>query len=139
MSSRLRLTLMYVAMVFFATILTGTAFWLTRRATIYRELAPIAVERADITMRLLKQSEPYVSSSTVMTLDTIIENGDTLLTQRPILSPSLQKLIDSLPGYTVVLDSGGRSVYWSAEVRALSDNHWKTLRDNLVSPQAGCT
>lgn len=138
MSSRLRLTLAYVTLVCVATLLVGTVFWLTRRSNIYQELAPIAVERAELTMELLKQAEPYASSATVTTLDTVVRNGDTLVTERPILSPSLQRLIDSLPGYTVVLDSSGRSIYWSGQVRALSDQQWELLRDNLVSlPDGG--
>lgn len=138
MSSRVRLTLIYASLILATTIVVGLTFWYARRTGVMREIAPIAVERANLTRNLLQQGMEQGDQITITTLDTIADGVDTIITPRPILAPALQKVLDSLPGYIIVLNHDRHSIYWSDDVRRLSNDQWTKLRDNLpVLPNNG--
>lgn len=122
LSARVRLTILFAGACMVTAIALATVLWLARAANAYRELAPVAFARADMATGLIQVAAERK--------DTIL--GTSKITVVPTIVGPLKQSLDLIPDYVVVVDTAGQSVYWSAAVRRLDDEHWRALRDQLL-------
>jgi len=120
-STRIRLTATFVLALIALTFALFLSFLTARNASIYRDIGQSAATKAELAARVLRQGlslgQPVVVAS------------DTLVV--PVLSPRVASFLDALPGFLLAVDTAGRVLYRSPEVRALNEEDIKTLQNQL--------
>lgn len=121
LSTRIRLTLTFVVCLAVLTVALFLSFLTARNASIYRDLGQSAATKADLAARALRQGlslgEPVVVASDSQVV--------------PTLSPRVTNFLDALPGFLIAVDTAGRVMYRSPEVRDLKDQDLNTLQRQL--------
>lgn len=130
LSTRIRLTLTFVASLAALAVALFLSFLTARNASIYRDIGQSAATKAELAARVLRQGLSLGQS--------VVVAGDSTVV--PKLSPRVTNFLDALPGFLLAVDTAGRVMYRSPEVRDLKDQDLNTLQGQLkmvpVSGQA---
>lgn len=127
-STRVKLTAAFVAGLIAVTITLFLSLMTARNATVFRDIAQYAAAQGDLAGRVITHAaqagEPVVVADAV--------------SPGPALSPGIAERLDAVPGYIVVVDTMGRSVYRSPDVMHLRSNDMSTLQEQLGDlPRSG--
>ena len=120
-STRIRLTTTFVVALVALAVALFLSFLTARNASIYRDIGQSAATKADLAARVLRQGLSLGQSPVVA------GDADAL----PTLSPRVTNFLDALPGFLLAVDTVGRVVYKSPEVRSLDDPDLKRLQEQL--------
>ena len=121
LSTRLRLTAIFVACLVALTVTIFLSFLTARNASIYRDIGQSAATKAELAARVLRQGLSLGQSP-------VIAGDENAL---PKLSPRVTSFLDALPGFLLAVDTLGRVIYKSPEVRTLNDQDLNTLEQQL--------
>ncbi len=121
LSTRLRLTTTFVVALIALTVVLFLSFLTARNASIYRDIGQSAATKADLAARVLRQGLSLGQS--------VVVAGDSIVL--PSLAPRITNFLDALPGFLLAIDTHGRVVYRSPEVRSLNEQDIKSLQDQL--------
>ncbi|HWL39836.1 MAG TPA: HAMP domain-containing sensor histidine kinase [Gemmatimonadaceae bacterium] len=128
MSLRLKLTAAFVAGLIAVTATLFLSVMTSRNAAVFRDIAQYAAAQGDLVARVL--------TGAVRSGDSVTVTSDSLFF--PVLAPGLVDRLRAIPGYIVVVDTAGRSVYRSPEIMALRPGDMATLQDQLGDlPKSG--
>lgn len=119
--TRIRLTTTFVVALVALTAVLFLSFLTARNASIYRDIGQSAATKADLAARVLRQGLSLGQS--------VIVAGDSTVV--PSLAPRITNFLDALPGFLLAVDTHGRVVYKSPEVRSLNEQDLKSLQDQL--------
>src|SRR4051812_6618609 len=108
-STRVRLTTTFVVALCALTVALFLSFLTARNASIYRDIGESAATKAELAAQVLRQGLSLGQS--------VVVAGDS--TVMPTLAPRITTFLDALPGFLLAVDTHGRVVYKSPEVRAL--------------------
>lgn len=127
-STRVKLTAAFVAGLIAVTITLFLSLMTARNAAVFRDIAQYAAAQGDLAARVItgaaQAGEPVVAADAV--------------SPGPALSPGIAERLDAVPGYIVVVDTLGRSVYRSPDVMRLRSNDMRTLQEQLGDlPRSG--
>lgn len=121
LSTRLRLTAIFVACLAALTVTIFLSFLTARNASIYRDIGQSASTKAELAARVLRQGLSLGQSP-------VIAGDENVL---PKLSPRVTNFLDALPGFLLAVDTLGRVIYKSPEVAKLNDQDLNTLEQQL--------
>ncbi|MDQ6717380.1 MAG: HAMP domain-containing histidine kinase [Gemmatimonadota bacterium] len=121
LSTRIRLTTTFVVALAALAVALFLSFLTARNASIYRDIGQSAATKADLAARVLRQGLSLGQSP-------VVAGGEDAL---PTLSPRVTNLLDALPGFLLAVDTVGRVIYKSPEVRSLNDPDLRSLQDQL--------
>src|SRR4051812_25937911 len=127
MSTRARLTLSYALVLLGTMVAFAISLWTARRNQSHGELAREAFFAADRVLLAIQTARLETEPKRQLTvIDTV---GD-----RPVIraTRSLGELLDPLPGYFMVLDQQGKSLYTSTLMRSLSSDDQATLLKQML-------
>jgi len=127
-STRVKLTAAFVAGLIVVTITLFLSLMTASNAAVFRDIAQYAAAQGDLAARVItgaaQAGEPVVAANAV--------------SPGPALSPGIAERLDAVPGYIVVVDTLGRSVYRSPDVMRLRSNDMRTLQEQLGDlPRSG--
>jgi len=127
-STRVKLTAAFVAGLIVVTITLFLSLMTASNAAVFRDIAQYAAAQGDLAARVItgaaQAGEPVVAADAV--------------SPGPALSPGIAERLDAVPGYIVVVDTLGRSVYRSPDVMRLRSNDMRTLQEQLGDlPRSG--
>jgi len=120
-STRVRLTVTFVAGLVVLTVALFLSFLTARNASIYRDIGQSAATKAELAARVLRQGLSLGQS--------VLVAGDSTVV--PSLAPRVTNFLDALPGFLLAVDTHGRVVYKSPEVRALDEQDLNSLQSQL--------
>jgi two-component system OmpR family sensor kinase len=127
MSLRVKLTAAFLAALIAIAVTLFLSIITARNAAVFRDIAQYAATQGDLAARVVT--------------DAAGEEPDSLLTKGasfPQLAPAVVERLQAIPGYLVVLDTAGRSLYRSPDVMALTFNDMQALQDQLGDlPRSG--
>ncbi len=126
LSTRVRLTSIFVGCLMALAVALFLSFLTARNASIYRDIGQSASTKAELAARVLRQGLS-LGQSVVVTSDTLAI---------PQLAQRITNFLDALPGFLIAVDTVGRVIYRSPEVRQLNDEDLKILQDQLKSVPA---
>src|SRR6185295_13774529 len=122
-STRTNLTAAFVAGLIAVSGVLGLTLWAVRNASVYRDIARNASTEADLASSLIleagEEAQPVVIGP-----DTA---GEALN-----ITPRLGAMLNSFPGYIVVMDRGGRILFQSEEVRGLNSDDASLLSEQIT-------
>ncbi len=122
-STRTNLTAAFVAGLIAVAGVLALTLWAVRNASVYRDIARNASTEADLASSLIleagEEAQPVVIGP-----DTA---GEALN-----ITPRLGAMLNSFPGYIVVMDRGGRILFQSEEVRSLSGDDASLLSEQIT-------
>jgi signal transduction histidine kinase len=128
MSLRLKLTAAFVAGLIAVAATLFLAVITSRNAAVFRDIAQYAAAQGDLAA--------HVITDAVAAGDSVTSPSDTLFF--PVLAPGIVERLRTIPGYIVVVDTVGRSVYRSPDIMALQPGDMETLQDQLGDlPKSG--
>lgn len=124
-SIRARLTAAYALTLAGTVLVLGAVLYAQQRETAARELARRAQEDADLAVRIVAR--------VAATGESVTAAPDRLI--GPVVTPALRNLLEGLPDYVLLLDSTGRTLYNSFDVRQLDvDNQVQLSRVAIRLP-----
>jgi two-component system OmpR family sensor kinase len=127
-STRAKLTVAFVAGLIAVAITLFLAVLTARNNAVYHDIAQYAAAQGDLAARVI--------TAAAQSGDKVLANGDTALI--PLLTPRLIDRLQAVPGYIVVVDTGGRAVYRSNDVMRLKGQDMATLQAQLADlPKSG--
>jgi two-component system OmpR family sensor kinase len=128
MSLRVKLTAAFVAALIAVAVTLFLSIMTARNAAVFRDLAQYAAAQGDLAARVIGDAVGRGSPDISIT--------DTA--SFPQLAAPVAARLRAIPGYIVVLDTAGRSLYRSPEVMALASNDMETLQEQLGDlPRSG--
>jgi signal transduction histidine kinase len=128
LSTRVKLTAAFVAGLVAVTITLFLAVLAARNNAVYHDIALYAAAQGDLAASVITDAEESRQK--------VMATSDTALIA--LLSPNVVERLQSLPGYIVVVDTTGRSVYRSPEVMRLEGNDMAALQTQLADlPKSG--
>jgi len=128
LSTRTKLTLAFVAGLVAVTITLFLSLMTSRNAAVFSDIAQYAAAQGDLAERVITYAaltgEPLLAADSVAVM--------------PLLSSSIADRLDAVPGYLIVVDTLGRSMYRSPQVMRLPPNDMATLQAQLGElPRSG--
>ncbi len=127
MSLRVKLTAAFVAAMIAVAVTLFLSIMTARNAAVFRDIAQYAAAQGDLAARVISEAAAEAPDSTV-----------TDTASFPQLTPPVVERLKSIPGYIVVLDTAGRSLYRSPDVMALASNDMLALQEQLGDlPKSG--
>ena len=127
-STRTNLTVAFVAGLVAVTVGLGLTFWTVRNASVYADIARTASSEADLASGLILEAGED-AQRTVIGPDTVRE--------AIFITPRLGAMLNSFPGYLLVMDRRGTPIFKSVRVEALNDADSTLLADQLDNLPAG--
>jgi two-component system, OmpR family, sensor kinase len=127
-STRTNLTAAFVAGLVAVSGVLGLSLWTVRNASVYRDIARNAGTEADLAAGLILEAGES-DQPVVIRPDTASE----ALT----ITTRLGAMLNSFPGYLVVLDRRGVPLFQSNEVRALGNSDASDLAEQIKDLPAG--
>lgn len=122
-STRTNLTAAFVAGLIAVAGVLALTLWAVRNAAVYRDIARNASTEADLAASLIleagEEAQPVVIGP-----DTA---GEALN-----VTPRLGAMLNSFPGYIVVMDRGGKLLFQSEEVRSLGSDDASLLSEQIT-------
>lgn len=122
LSTRAKITGIFVSALAALAVAFFLSFLTARNASIYSDIAQVASTKAELAARVLRSS---LSSG-----QPVVVTGDTLAI--PALTPRITNLLDALPGFLLLVDTSGRVIYRSPDVRELDDWDLQQLQNQLT-------
>jgi two-component system OmpR family sensor kinase len=127
-STRVKLTVAFVAGMIAVAITLFLAVLTARNNAVYHDIAQYAAAQGDLASRVIMDA--------AQSNQKVLANGDTALI--PLLAPKLVERLQAVPGYIVVVDTAGRAVYRSSDVMRLKAQDMATLQTQLEDlPKSG--
>ena len=128
LSTRTKLTFAFVAGLVVVTITLFLSLMTARNAAVFRDIAQYAAAQGDLAERVITHAaqagEPLLDPDSISRL--------------PSLSSAIAERLDAVPGYIIVVDTLGRSMYRSPEVMRLRPDDMGTLQEQLGElPRSG--
>jgi two-component system OmpR family sensor kinase len=128
LSTRVKLTVAFVAGLIAVTITLFLAVLAARNNAVYHDIAQYAAAQGDLAARIITDA--------AQAGDPIMGTSDTALI--PLLARKISDRLQSVPGYIVVVDTAGRAVYRSTDVLRLQGSDMNTLQTQLADlPNSG--
>lgn len=128
LSTRAKLTAAFVAGLIAVTITLFLALLAARNDAVYHDIAQYAAAQGDLAARVITDAAQSGQN--------VFVTSDTALI--PALSSKLVERLQVVPGYLVVVDTAGRVVYSSNDVKRLQGTDMATLRSQLDDlPKSG--
>ncbi|HMI54854.1 MAG TPA: HAMP domain-containing sensor histidine kinase, partial [Gemmatimonadaceae bacterium] len=128
LSTRVKLTAAFVAGLVAVTLTLFLAVLAARNDAVYHDIAQYAAAQGDLASRIITDA--------AQSGEQILAAGDTALI--PSLAQNLLDRLQSVPGYIVIVDTAGLSVYRSNDVMRLQGNDMTTLQTQLADlPKSG--
>lgn len=121
LSTRVRMTTAFVVCLAALAVALFLSFLTARNAAIYRDIGQSATTKADLAARVLRQGLSLGQSP-------VIAGDERVL---PSLSPRVTNFLDALPGFLLAVDTAGRVIYKSPEVRSLGEQDLTALQAQL--------
>ena len=109
-STRTNLTVAFVAGLVAITSALGLTFWLVRNASVYGDIARYASTEADLAAGLILEAGAGEQAVVI---------GPDTASETLAITPRLGALLNAFPGYLVVVDRQGSSLFESSEVQNL--------------------
>jgi signal transduction histidine kinase len=122
-STRTNLTAAFVAGLIAVSGVLGLTLWAVRNAAVYRDIARNANTEADLAASLILEAGEG-AQAVVIGPDTAAEALD--------ITPRLGAMLNSFPGYVVVMDRRGMILFQSEEVRQLSTSDASVLSEQIT-------
>ncbi|HUR00888.1 MAG TPA: ATP-binding protein [Gemmatimonadaceae bacterium] len=127
-STRVKLTAAFVLGLIAVTITLFLALLTARNDAVYHDIAQYAAAQGDLAARIIADAG--------RSGERVVATDDTALI--PQLSKNIIERLDAIPGYLVVVDTGGRAVYRSPDVVRLKSGDTQTLQTQLADlPKSG--
>jgi len=127
MSLRVKLTAAFLAALIAVAVTLFLSIITARNAAVFRDIAQYAAAQGDL-------AERVITGTAAERPDIAVTNAGSF----PQLAPALVERLKAIPGYMVVLDTAGRSLYRSPDVMALTSNDMQALQDQLGDlPKSG--
>ena len=127
-STRVKLTAAFVAGLVAVTVTLFLAILAARNNAVYHDIALYAAAQGDLAARVITDAEESRQK--------VMATSDTALIA--LLSPNVVDRLQLVPGYIVVVDTTGRSVYRSPDVMRLAGNDMAALQTQLADlPKSG--
>jgi signal transduction histidine kinase len=127
-STRVKLTAAFVAGMIAVAITLFLAVLTARNNAVYHDIAQYAAAQGELAARVIGDA--------AQSGENVFATSDTALI--PLLSPKVVDRLQVVPGYIVVVDSGGRAVYRSSDVMRLKGQDMATLETQLADlPKSG--
>jgi len=128
LSTRAKLTMAFVAGLVVVTFTLFLSLMTARNAAVFRDIAQYAAAQGDLAERVITHAaqtgEPLLGSNPSSTM--------------PALTSAIADRLDAVPGYIIVVDTLGRSMYRSPEVMRLRAEDMATLQEQLGElPRSG--
>ncbi len=128
LSTRVKLTAAFVAGLVAVTITLFLSLMTARNAAVFGDIAQYAAAQGDLAERVIthaaRAGEPLLIADS--------------LSIAPELSLRIAERLDAVPGYIIVVDTLGRSMYRSPDVMRLRSNDMVTLQEQLGDlPRSG--
>src|SRR5688500_6290281 len=128
LSTRAKLTMAFVAGLAVVTFTLFLSLMTARNAAVFRDIAHYAATQGDLAERVITHAaqtgEPLLASNPFSTM--------------PALTSAIADRLDAVPGYIIVVDTLGRSMYRSPEVMRLLPEDMTTLQEQLGElPRSG--
>ncbi|GAC1488871.1 MAG: hypothetical protein NVS1B5_12930 [Gemmatimonadaceae bacterium] len=128
LSTRVKLTVAFVAGLIAVTITLFLALLAARNDAVYHDIAQYAAAQGDLAARVITDAAQSGQN--------VFVTSDTALI--PALSSKVVARLQTLPGYLVVVDTAGTVVYSSNDVKRLQGSDMATLRAQLADlPKSG--
>jgi signal transduction histidine kinase len=128
LSTRVKLTAAFVAGLVAVTVTLFLAVLAARNNAVYHDIALYAAAQGDLAARVITDAEESRQK--------VMATSDTALIA--LLSPNVVERLQLVPGYIVVVDTTGRSVYRSPDVMRLAGNDMAALQTQLADlPKSG--
>jgi two-component system OmpR family sensor kinase len=128
LSTRVKLTAAFVAGLVAVTATLFLAVLTARNNAVYNDIAQYAAAQGNLAARVILDAAESG--------ERLLATSDTAII--PLLTPRIADRLQALPGYLVVVDSGGRAVYRSPEVMRLQGSDMATLQTQLADlPKSG--
>ena len=124
---RARLTTAYALALGGTVVALAVVLLIARRASAYRELGEQVESRAEAALAVIREAEGQGLPITVRT-DTVAGPG---------VTPQVQRALESVPDYVLVLDPSGRVLYFSLEATELSIDEIATLQQAALQLDPG--
>jgi signal transduction histidine kinase len=122
LSTRAKITGIFVAALIALAAALFLSFLTARNASFYQDVGQSASTKAELAARVLRTS---LSSG-----QPVVVTGDTLAV--PALTSRITNFLDALPGFLLLVDTSGRVIYRSPEVRQLDDWDLQSLQNQLT-------
>jgi signal transduction histidine kinase len=127
-STRTNLTLAFVGGLVAITGVLGLAFWTVRNATIYGDIARYASNEADLAAAAILEAGEG-AQPVVVRPDTVAEAFQ--------ITTRLRAMLETFPGYLVVIDRRGSVLFQSDEVHDLSSPDAALLSAQIANLPSG--
>lgn len=127
-STRTNLTAAFVAGLVVVTAGLGLTFWTVRNASVYSDIARTASTEADLASGLILEAGEDAQRVVI---------GPDTASEAIFITPRLGVMLNSFPGYLIVIDRRGSPVFRSSRVEALADADSTLLAEQLANLPAG--
>src|SRR5688572_6392512 len=125
-STRTNLTAAFVAGLVTVSGALGLTFWTVRNATIYADIARQASTQSDLAAALILEAR---EGAQIIGPDTTAEPA--------LMTPRVTAILNSFPGYLVVVDPDGAPAFQSTAVRRLNSADSALLSGQLANLPSG--
>jgi two-component system, OmpR family, sensor kinase len=122
-STRTNLTAAFVAGLIGVAGVIGLTLWAVRNASVYRDIARYASTQADLAAGVILEAGGEGAQPVVIRPDTAAEALS--------ITPRLGALLNSFPGYLVIMDHHGLLLFESDEVRRLNSADASVLAEQI--------
>ena len=127
-SSRTNLTAAFVAGLIAVTSVIALMSWTVRNASIYRDIGRYAGTEADLATSLILDAGEGIQSVVI---------GQDSAVEALTVTPRLGAMLNSFPGYLVIIDQAGNPLFQSASVQRLNTADSTLLTNQLVNLVSG--
>jgi signal transduction histidine kinase len=101
----------------------GLAFWTVRNASIYRDIARYAATEADLATGVILEAGEGAQPVVI---------GPDTTAEALFITPRLGAMLNSFPGYLIVMDRGGLILFQSPAVRRLTNADAALLEEQIT-------
>jgi two-component system OmpR family sensor kinase len=127
-STRTNLTAAFVAGLIAVTGVLGLTLWAVRNASVYRDIARNASTEADLAASLILEAGEGAQPVVI---------GPDTAAEALFITPRLGAMLNSFPGYLVVMDRRGLILFQSEEVRRLGNDDASDLSEQIAQLPSG--
>jgi len=127
-STRTNLTAAFVAGLVAVTGVLGLTLWAVRNASVYRDIARNASTEADLAGSLILEAGEGAQPVVI---------GPDTAAEALFITPRLGAMLNTFPGYLVVMDRRGLILFQSEEVRRLGNDDASVLSEQISHLPSG--
>jgi signal transduction histidine kinase len=127
-TTRTNLTAAFVGGLIAVTGMLGLTLWAVRNASVYRDIARYASTEADLATGVILEAGEGAQPVVI---------GPDTAAETLFITPRLGAMLNSFPGYLVVLDRRGLVLFQSPDVRRLNNSDASVLADQITNLPSG--